>query len=211
PFGGTCALRGCDPKKVLRSGAEVVDHVHRMRGKGSVGDVRIAWPELMAFKHGFTDPIPAKREKTFSDSGVATYHGTAKFVGADVIAVAEDELRAKHILIAAGAEPANLGLPGEELMATSEQFLDSKTLPRRLVLVGGGYIAAEFSHLAARAGSKVTILQRGPRLLPRFEPEVVGWLIDKFRAEGIDVRTSTTVTAIAASGNTFTVHASSSG
>src|SRR6185503_14861562 len=88
PFGGTCALRGCDPKKVLRSGAEVVDHVHRMRGKGSVGDVRIAWPELMAFKHGFTDPIPAKREKTFSDSGVATYHGTAKFVGADVIAVA---------------------------------------------------------------------------------------------------------------------------
>jgi glutathione reductase (NADPH) len=163
----------------------------------------------MAFKHSFTGPIPAKREKTFSESGVATYHGTAKFIGADVIAVADDELEAKHVLIAAGAEPANLGLPGEELMATSEEFMDSKTLPRRLVLVGGGYVAAEFSHLAARAGSKVTILQRGPRLLPRFEPEVVGWLIDKFRAEAIDVRTSTTVTAVAASGNTFTVQASS--
>ena len=60
PFGGTCALRGCDPKKVLVAGAETVDSVGRMRGRGVAGDVRIDWPELIAFKRTFTDPIPQK-------------------------------------------------------------------------------------------------------------------------------------------------------
>jgi glutathione reductase (NADPH) len=209
PFGGTCALRGCDPKKLLRSGAEVVDHVRRMRDKGAIGEVRIAWPALMAFKRSFTDPIPAKREKSLSENGVATYHGTAKFVGADAVAVGDDILHAKHVLIATGAEPVKLGIPGEEHLVTSEEFLELETLPPRIVLVGGGYIAAEFSHLAARAGSKVTVLQRRARLLPRFEPELVDLLLDKFREEGIDVRTSNSVSAVAASGKTFTVHASS--
>jgi glutathione reductase (NADPH) len=72
--------------------------------------------------------------------------------------------------------------------------------------VGGGYIAAEFSHIAARAGAKVTVLQRGPRMLPHFDPDVVGWLIEKFKEIGIDVRTGNAVTAIERSGNTYRVH-----
>src|SRR5437764_130189 len=83
------------------------------------GDVRIEWPELMAFKRSFTDPIPAKREKSLSEDGVATYHGAAKFVRADVVAVNDDTLQAKHVLIATGAEPAKLDLRGEELLVTS--------------------------------------------------------------------------------------------
>ncbi len=62
PFGGTCALRGCDPKKMLISGANAVDHTWRMRGRGVAGDARIAWADLMAFKRGFTDPVPQKHQ-----------------------------------------------------------------------------------------------------------------------------------------------------
>src|SRR5262249_9651427 len=79
---------------------------------------------------------------------------------------------------------------------TSDAFMELQRLPKRIVMIGGGYIAAEFSHIAARAGAQVTVLQRGPRLLPRFDADLVGWLMDKFRDIGIAVRTDSTVTAI---------------
>lgn len=79
PLGGTCALRGCDPKKMLISGAAAVDHVRRMQGKGVVGDSRIHWHELMAFKRSFTDPVPQKNEQRYADKGIDTYHGRAWF------------------------------------------------------------------------------------------------------------------------------------
>lgn len=80
-------------------------------------------------------------------------------------------------------------------------------LPKRIVLVGGGYIASEFSHIAARAGAKVTVLQSGVRLLPQFDPDLVGWLMTSFRRAGIDVRTEHTVQAVEKRGQTFVVQA----
>lgn len=80
-------------------------------------------------------------------------------------------LQARHVLIAAGAELVKLGIFGEGHLVTNEEFLQLEAMPCRIVLVGGGYIAAEFSNLAARAGTKVTILQHGKRLLKQFEPE----------------------------------------
>jgi glutathione reductase (NADPH) len=82
-------------------------------------------------------------------------------------------------------------------LITNEEFLALDALPKRIVLVGGGYIAAEFSHIAARAGAKVTVLQRAERMLTRFEPELVGWLMEKFSELGVEVRTGTIVEAIA--------------
>lgn len=84
-------------------------------------------------------------------------------------------------------------------------------LPQRIVLVGGGYIASEFSHIAARAGAQVTILQRGERMLTHFDPDLVGWLMDKFAEIGVDVRLRTTVEAIEKNGAGFVVHTSSEG
>jgi glutathione reductase (NADPH) len=67
PFGGTCALRGCDPKKMLISGAEAIDMARRMRGRGVTGDLAISWPDLMAFKRSFTDPVPQKQEHRLAE------------------------------------------------------------------------------------------------------------------------------------------------
>src|SRR6266581_3909085 len=172
PFGGTCALRGCDPKKMLVSGAEAVDFASRMRTRGVAGKLDIDWPELMAFKRGFTDPVPGKHERMYADKGIDTLHGHARFTGRNTMRVEDEVLEGRHFLIAAGAEPVKLGIPGEEYLATNENFLELDRLPRRIVLVGGGYIAAEFSHVAARAGhdpaarrAHARALRSGPRRL----------------------------------------------
>lgn len=196
PFGGTCALRGCDPKKMLIAGAEVIDSARRMRGHGVTGQASIDWSELIEFKRTFTDPVPEKHKHRYDEKGIATFHGRARFTGRNSLSIDGSEVQAGHILIASGARPIDLGIPGEEHVIDNEAFLAMERLPARIVFVGGGYIAAEFSHIAARAGAAVTILQRGPRLLPQFEPELVEYLIETFGAIGVDVRTKTSVVGI---------------
>lgn len=211
PFGGTCALRGCDPKKTLRSGASAYDYAHRMRGNGVAGNVHLEWPPLMAFKRSFTDPVPEKMERRYRDKGIDTYHGRARFTGRNTLDIDGQAIEARHVLLATGAEPVKLGIPGEHHLIDNEGFMALESLPRRIVLVGGGYIAAEFSHIAARAGAKVTVLQQAERMLGHFEPELVDWLMASFKALDIDVRTQTTVEAIEQTGAGFTVHASHDG
>jgi glutathione reductase (NADPH) len=215
PFGGTCQLRGCDPKKILISGAEAIDAAARMRLHGVTGTLHIDWAALMAFKRRFTDPVPRNQEASYAHSGIDALHGVARFAGPDTIVVGDAdsgvELKAQHVLIATGARPVPLGIPGEEHVVTSDRFLELETLPRRIVLVGGGYIAAEFSHLAARAGAHVTVLQRGERMLEAFDADLVGWLMEKFSEIGVDVRTQANVTAVQTSADGLVVKASANG
>ena len=138
PLGGTCALRGCDPKKMLIGGASAVDHARRMRGKGVVGDARVDWHQLMAFKRSFTDPVPEKNEERYAEKGIDTYRGHARFTGPRSVQVeGVGELRAKHFLIASGAEPVRLGIPGEEHLVDNESFLSIESLPKKILMVGG--------------------------------------------------------------------------
>jgi glutathione reductase (NADPH) len=191
PFGGTCALRGCDPKKMLIAGTSAVDHVRRMRGKGVAGDAHVEWSELMAFKRTFTDPVPELQERTYQSKGIHTFHAQARFTGRQRIEVAGEPLDARFVLLASGAEPVKIGIPGEEHLVTSEEFLSLETLPPRIAFVGGGYIAAECAHIAAQSGAKVTVLQHGSRMLKAFDTDLVGWLMTKFQTLGIDVQTGT--------------------
>jgi glutathione reductase (NADPH) len=206
PFGGTCALRGCDPKKMLVSGAEAGDWARRMHRRGVVGKLRIDWKELVAFKRTFTDPVPKKREESFAKQGVDAFHGMARFQGPDTVAVVGRALKGRNIVIATGARPVPLGFPGAEHAITSDAFMELQQLPTRIVMVGGGYIAAEFSHIAAHAGANVTVLQRGARMLPKFDAELVGWLMEAFCDISIDVRTDNAVTRIERAGEGFRVH-----
>ena len=207
PYGGTCALRGCDPKKLLVGGAEAIDHARRMHGKGVTGDTSIDWHDLMTFKRGFTDPVPQKHLQRYVDKGIDPYHGEARFIGRNQLVVGDQTLSFRHALLACGAEAVPLGIPGEHHMVTNEGFLATEPLPRRIVLVGGGYIAAEFSHIAARAGSQVIILQQGDRLLKAFDADLVGWLMEKFAALGIEVALGAKVESIDKTPTGYTVHA----
>ncbi len=212
PFGGTCALRGCDPKKVLVGVAELVDWYRRMLGRGVAGqDIHLDWPSLMRFKRTFTDPVPEDREKGFQEAGIATFHGVAKFVGPTTLHVGDQTLAGRHMVLAAGARPQTLNIPGEEYLTTSEQFLQLETLPKRVVFVGGGYIAAEFAHVAARAGAEVTIIHRGPRPLEGFDADLVAHWQRATREAGITLELNAAVVAVERKGSRLLVRGATDG
>jgi glutathione reductase (NADPH) len=208
PFGGTCALRGCDPKKVLVEAAKIIDSNQRHENKGITGSegVHIKWSDLIRFKRTFTDPFPKHREDGYINAEIVPFHGHARFIGPTTVKVEVDKdinnnntiLNGKHILIATGSKPINLNVPGSDNVITSDQFLElgDDNLPDRIVFVGGGYISFEFAHIAARAGAKVTILHRGKQPLEHFDPDLVNKLVQRSRDIGIDVRLQTAVKGI---------------
>lgn len=197
PYGGTCALRGCDPKKILRRGAEIIDSARLMRGKGiDDSGLSINWPDLMKHKHDFTDPVPQKMEDSLAGNGVATLHGHASFIGAQRIEIDDVPHEADRFLIATGARPRGLDFPGHEHLVDSTDFLDLDALPDRILFVGGGFISFEFAHLAARAGASVVIVDRGEHPLKSFHPDLVELLIDRGNAPGIELRRSSTIAAL---------------
>lgn len=208
PFGGTCPLRGCDPKKVLVGAAEVLDWFRRMRGRGVAGEnLALDWPALMRFKHTFTDPVPEDREKRFREAGIASFHGIAKFVDPRAIRVGDQVLTSRYIVIAAGARPRTLKIPGEGYLTTSEEFLQLEALPKSVLFVGGGYIAAEFAHVAARAGAEVTIVHRGARPLERFDPDLVSQWQFATQEAGIRLELNAAVIAVERKDNRLFVRA----
>src|SRR5258708_3881915 len=136
PYGGTCQLRGCDPKKVLVGVADLVDWSYRMQGKGvSAPGLSISWPDLIRFKRTFTDPVPEQTEHSFEQAGIITRHGRAHFVDRTSVQMGEEILAGRHVAIATGACHATLAIPGQEHLTTSTQFLHLKELPPRSVFV----------------------------------------------------------------------------
>ena len=211
PFGGTCALRGCDPKKVLVGAAEVIDWTRRMKGNGIRSErLVIDWRELMCFKRTFTQPVSQRRQEGFAKAGIVAFHGRAHFVGANAVQVGEELLETRFVVIAAGQKPADLKIPGQEFLTTSEQFLELDELPRRILFIGGGYIAFEFAHVAARVGSEVTICHRGARPLELFDPDLVEQMVARTRELGINVQLGAQVEGVA-KGRGLTVQASAAG
>jgi glutathione reductase (NADPH) len=216
PFGGTCALRGCEPKKVLVEAAKIIDSNQRHENKGIIGSegVHIKWSDLIRFKRTFTDPFPKHREDGYINAGIVPFHGHARFIAPTTVKVEVDNdmntntnnnsLKGKYILIATGSKPMNLNVPGSENIITSDQFLElgDNNLPDRIVFVGGGYISFEFAHIAARAGAEVTILHRGKQPLEHFDPDLVNRLLQRSRDIGIDVRLQASVKSIDKSSST---------
>ncbi len=204
PYGGTCALRGCDPKKILRRGAEIIDSARLMAGKGiDTNGMRINWADLMKHKCGFTDPVPQNMEAELAGNGVETLHGTATFESEHRLVIGDMAYESTHFLIATGARPRPLDFPGHEHLIDSTDFLELEDLPRRVLFVGGGFVSFEFAHIAARAGARPVIIDRGARPLKGFDPDLVDLLVARSADAGIEVRPETTITAIEAAGSGY--------
>lgn len=210
PYGGTCALRGCDPKKVLVGGADLVSWHNRMLDHGVAGEAKLDWPALMRFKRTFTDPVPSNREATLAKAGIETLHGEAQFIAEDHLVVGKREFTAKHVVIATGSRPRPLGIPGEELVITSTEFLELDSLPHSIAFVGAGYISLEFAHVARWAGAKVIVLGRSPPL-PEFDEALVRCLLAHSRHIGIDIRLDTEVAKVERDGASTTLRVHSRG
>lgn len=207
PYGGTCELRGCDPKKVLVGIADVLSLSARLQGKGIAGSAEPSWKNLMQFKRSFTEPVPSATEVALEKAGVTTYHGRAKFIAENTLELNGNNLYAEKFVIANGAKPRKLSIPGEDLLIDSTAFLELDELPEDILLVGGGYIAFEFAHIVARFGVKVTILHRGQWPLENFDNDLVKLLMKATRDMGVQIVLNADVKSITKKNNQFVVHA----
>lgn len=195
-YGGTCSLRGCEPKKVLFTAAEVVERAARQQGSGLAGSLRLEWGPLIEFKRSFTAPVPERIQAWLAEGGVETLHGPARFVSADAVEIDGTRYTADRFVVATGAVPRPLGIPGEEHVLDSEGFMQADRLGSHVVFIGGGYVSFEFAHVAAAAGSRVTILHRGPRVLEQFDADLADMLMRGYRDVGIDVVTGAAVSEV---------------
>ena len=196
-YGGTCPLRGCDAKKLLRRGAEVIEAARLMEGKGiDPGSLAVDWPALMAHKRAFTEAMPAREESAMESAGVTTLHGHAEFVDATHLRIGDTTYAASQFLVATGHRPRALEVPGAEHTVDSEAFLDLDRLPERILFIGGGFVSMEFAHIAHWAGAKVVVANHSDRILRGFDPELVDQLVERSRADGIDIRLSAPVILI---------------
>lgn len=195
-YGGTCSLRGCNPKKVLVAAAQVIHRYKHIKGKGVKGDITIDWGDLIQFKRTFTESMPEKTEEMFANAGIEMYKGSPQFVGKNRLNVQDQTLNARVIVIATGAKPRPLAIPGKEFITTSEGFMEMTSLPEQILFIGGGYVSFEFSHVAADAGANVTILEALSRPLANFDPDLVDLLVQASREKQIDIRMNIPVNAI---------------
>lgn len=205
-YGGTCALRGCQPKKYLVANAEAVAQARHLLGNGVDNDPQTNWADLQKLKNAFLDGIPEGEVKEFQEAGIATFFGKARFAASDEIEIdGKERLKAKNIVLATGATPRVSKIPGSEHAKDSEHFLNMSTLPKRILFVGGGYISFEFAHVAATAGAEVTVLHRSDRPLKAFEKDMVDIILQTSKAMGINVVLNESPVEIRKSGDGYTI------
>ena len=208
--GGTCPLRGCVPKKVLVAAAQVLHQIDLAPAHHiAVGAAKLDWGKLIARERGFVEGVPEAFETSLVERGIDLYRGRARFAGRDRIEIAGEGgttlLEGGKIVIATGSKPRPLPIPGAEHLITSEEILEMSALPGSLIFIGGGVIALEFAHVYARAGTKVTILEALPRLLPRNDADAVAQVHKESARIGIDILTGVEIKAIAPAGNRLEV------
>ena len=195
-FGGVCPNRGCTPKKVLVAATHALDQIGRAGVHGiSVGPATLDWAALIARKSCIIAHIPAAMKGVAEKRGTV-FMGRAAFTGPNRVRVGDDTLEGTHIVIATGSRTRPLPIPGADLMITSDEVLSETALPSEVVFIGGGVIAMEFSHVYARAGARVTILELAPQLLGRMDADAVAMLAAETERLGVTVKTGVKVNAI---------------
>jgi glutathione reductase (NADPH) len=205
-LGGTCPNRGCTPKKVLVAAAHSLHEIAQAKVHCiKVAEARLDWAALIDREKQLIRHIPESIARTLDERGIEIIRGQAAFVGPNAVRVGQATIEARNIVIATGSKPRRLPIEGAEHMITSDDVLSERKLPRDLVFVGGGVVALEFSHVYARAGAKVTILEALPRLLQQLDQDAV----DKIRREseriGIALHTDVKVERIEKTGDRLRV------
>lgn len=204
--GGTCVMRGCVPKKLLVYGTHLRDEIDDAKGFGwTVEGARHDWGALIAAKDRELDRLGGIYLRLLRDSNVTLFEGRGRLVDAHTVEVGGKQYTAKHVLVATGGRPALPEVRGAEHAITSNEALDLPALPKRVIIVGGGYIGVEFAGIFNRAGSKVTMLLRGDTVLRGFDDDVRAALTAELRKRGIELLCDVELQDIERRGETLSV------
>lgn len=204
--GGTCVLRGCVPKKLLVYGSHIAEELEDARGFGwTIGEHHLDWAKLIETKNRELDRLNGIYIRMLRDAKVHLIDGYAKIIDAHTVEVNGTRSTAKHILIATGSRPVRPEIPGAELGISSDEALDLPYIPKRALVVGGGYIAVEFAGIWRAAGSEVTLAVRGENVLRGFDCDVRESVTEGMTKRGIRILRETVIRSIERVGETLSV------
>lgn len=192
--GGTCPNRGCNAKIAIDEPVKMVRENERM-GDILNGDLSINWTKNIEHKQEIIDVLPQGLTDRLENAGATVIHGFAKFQDAHTVVVDDKTITADKIVISTGLHPHRLDIPGTELAHDSEDFLNLKQLPEKIVIVGSGYIGMEFATIANAAGAKVTVMLHTDKVLRKYYQPFVKQVVDDLKKRGVDFIENSDVTA----------------
>jgi glutathione reductase (NADPH) len=188
--GGTCVIRGCVPKKMLVYGAHFAEDLHEAKRFGwDIEGATFQWHRLRDIIQEDVTRLEGLYGQTLGNNNVEIFKERAVLVGPNEVQLASGKIiTAKYILVATGGWPAAAGCEGEEHALTSNEIFHLETQPKRIIIVGGGYIANEFAGIFHAFGSEVTVANRSDKILRSYDQEIVGKLLEMGAAKGINYR-----------------------
>jgi len=195
--GGTCVIRGCVPKKLLIYGGHFADDFEDAAGYGwSVPDPVFDWSKLLAAKNKEIDRLNGIYNRILRENNVELLDGRARVVDAHTVEINGQTKTAANILVAVGGWPSTPDIPGIEHVISSNEALELKELPQRMVIVGAGYIAVEFAGIFHSLGVDVTLVLRADTVLRGFDEDLRMTLADELVKRGINLKTESVVRSI---------------
>ncbi|MEX2449453.1 MAG: glutathione-disulfide reductase [Rhodospirillales bacterium] len=205
-LGGTCVMRGCVPKKLLVYGAHFAEDFEDARGFGwDVGEPRFDWSKLIANKNTELDRLEGVYGRILRDNGVKIINGRGRLTDAHTVEVGGKSYTGEKILVACGGWPSMPDIPGIEHVISSNEALDLMALPKRIVIVGGGYIAVEFAGIFNALGVKATLIIRAGSVLRGFDEDIRETLAAEMEKKGVSICRETVVRSIEKTGNGYSL------
>ena len=202
--GGTCVMRGCVPKKLLVLGSHFADDFEDALGYGwTVGEPGFDWSRLITAKENELDRLEDVYHRILKDSGVEEIFGTGVLADAHTVEVDGKPMTAETILVCTGGWPKMPDIPGIKHAITSNEALELAQFPKRVAIVGSGYIAVEFAGIFNSFGSEVTEIIRAPQILRGFDEDARQTLAEEMKKKGIDIRADTVVEEIVKDGDGY--------
>lgn len=211
-IGGTCVNVGCVPKKVMWNTAHLADLIGDAPDYGfDITRGAFDWSVVKASRDKYVERLNGIYHRNLDISGVTEFEGWGRFVDPHTIRVGDDEITARHILIATGGQPIVPDVPGAELGITSDGFFELNALPARALIIGAGYIATEFAGVLNSLGSSVTMLLRKETLLRGFDSTLRETVMDEMQAAGINIMTCVELSALSQDGTHHLAYETSEG
>ena len=196
-LGGTCVNVGCVPKKAMWLAAELADAQQLAREVGfDLVPGTLDWPSFVSRRSGYIANIHASYRRRFADLGISLIAERGQFIAAGRVRAGTRELAAKHVLVATGTRPQRPAIPGSGLGIDSDGFFALRACPKRVAVIGSGYIAVELAGVLRTLGADVTVFARGERLLRKFDHELSDALAAAMAGQGIVVASGAAPTGI---------------
>jgi glutathione reductase (NADPH) len=206
-LGGTCVNVGCIPKKAMWFAAELAESMAMANKVGfAVTAGTMDWVEFIRHRQGYIENIHVAYRRRFDEFGIDLIPEYGRFVATDRIAAGSRELVARHIVIATGSKPRRLAMPGSDLGIDSDGFFALRSAPRRVAVIGGGYIAVELAGVLHALGADVSVFVRSDHLLGGFDQEIATELANVMRARGVKVRMHREPVAVSGDADDHVLH-----